>query len=58
MLKKLTSKTKLLIYNSIIQPHIDFCSTIIFMATKEEICDHYPKPGAETPIKLKNNMLP
>jgi len=37
--KKLTSKTKLLIYNSIIQPHIDFCSTIIFMATEEEIGD-------------------
>jgi hypothetical protein len=37
--KKLTSKTKLLIYNSIIQPHIDFCSTIIFMATEEEIND-------------------
>jgi hypothetical protein len=37
--EKLTTKTKLLIYNSIIQPHIDFCSTIIFMGTEEKIRD-------------------
>jgi hypothetical protein len=35
--KKLTKKTKLMIYNSVIQPHIDFCSTILFMATEEEM---------------------
>jgi hypothetical protein len=33
--KKLTCTTKTMIYQSIIQPHIDYCSSIIFMAIEK-----------------------
>jgi hypothetical protein len=35
--RKLTSRTKIMIYKSIIQPHIDYCSSIIFMANEGEM---------------------
>jgi exonuclease III len=34
---KLTCRTKTMIYQSIIQPHIDYCSSIIFMANEGEM---------------------
>jgi Reverse transcriptase (RNA-dependent DNA polymerase) len=34
--KKLTAHTKKMIYKSIILPHVDYCSSIMFMATKED----------------------
>jgi hypothetical protein len=35
--RKLTSVTKVMIYKSIILPHLDYCSSIIFMANKQDI---------------------
>jgi hypothetical protein len=35
--RKLTSRTKIMIYKSIIQPHIDYYSSIIFMANEGEM---------------------
>jgi hypothetical protein len=35
--KKLTCTTKTMIYQSIIQPHIDYCSSKIFMANEKEM---------------------
>jgi hypothetical protein len=35
--RKLMSRTKIMIYKSIIQPHIDYCSSIILMANEGEM---------------------
>jgi hypothetical protein len=34
---KLTCRTKTMIYQSSIQPHIDYCSSVIFMTSEGEI---------------------
>jgi hypothetical protein len=35
--KKLTNKSKVMVYQAIIAPHVDYCSSILFLATKEQL---------------------
>lgn len=37
MRKKIDRNTKLLLYNALILPHFDYCSTILFLTTKEDL---------------------
>jgi hypothetical protein len=35
--QKLTKTAKITIYNSIISPHLDFCSSILFLSNEEDL---------------------
>jgi hypothetical protein len=45
--QKLTKTAKITIYNSIILPHLDFCSSILFLTRGFESPSSDPKQGNE-----------
>jgi hypothetical protein len=53
--RKLTTRKKIMIYKSIIQPHIDYCSSVIFMAHEGEI--RSLKRQEETQFRWMLNVL-